>query len=593
MASRKLLITTTHGTTILDLESKVDVHLNKDIYLEKQAIYLNVGDTVRWQKEYIQKTLDEVDSFLESSPRYMHSKRRIFERNAKNEYIPLLRTELWRGILNNKGIYNRSLESIIKKEEGDFDASEYDDAIEYVSSLLDRHRIEISRGAIRKWLEGETYTPKDWGIFNAFAKINNIFKEFDGTNLELDGRHSNYKIFVVTRQTVMRYIAKIKEGGFKDTPQKIQWDKQDIFGRIPLFGRIKDTILEYLAKKVKWIESPREKREKLNIRCDKEIDIVVRSLLGEKEKGYAPAKIISIEKILLKPQLNKETREHPEHKLSRGIETKDEGGIRRKEIGEFIEDYFFVNYLFSSSLNRYIDSRYKKEFEQFSIKDEKGNIKGYAEGLKHLLLYKYNEPENYTSTGVFKRMRDLLESDDKKVEYADKVTELLLNDVFKGRLDRYFGIPQDSFKKLFEAQYQLRVARPAIFTTQEQDLDRYENGIKKMNDFIKRGGSKGNFEFARLLNGLKESHNLLMRTEKRIEEKFPLKCSKEFHGSIMLAYLKGKDNEEKPTDVERIIRDYDLEEFRDMIKGDYKELPQSQYSLFAGKLKRFFRISKF
>src|SRR3989338_6046763 len=116
MTESKLLVNTTLGTTILDFDSHVNVHLNKDIYLEKEAADLNQGDAVLYKKEYIQTTLDEIESLLELSPRYIHAKRKVMEKNAKNDYLPLLRTELWRGFLNHKKEYNDSLESIIKRE---------------------------------------------------------------------------------------------------------------------------------------------------------------------------------------------------------------------------------------------------------------------------------------------------------------------------------------------------------------------------------------------------------------------------------------------------------------------------------------------
>lgn len=569
MASTKLLIKTTLGTTIRDLESRVDVHLNKDIYLEKQAIDLNIGDSVDWKKEYIQTTLDKVDTLLESSPRYMHAKKEVFERNAEGEYIPLLRTLLWRGILKKKRRYNPSLESIIRKEEGDFNKFEYREAKEFVMNLLSRGGFQISESSIRKWLEGEIYTPLDWRFFTALANINKAFKEFDETNPDCDGKYYNYKFFVTARRNIMGYLARMKGIELKTPYQEPQRDKTERFSIRQFFTKAKQTVMRYLGR-IKGIEPQGDERDRLDIRLDNEIDIVVKSLLGDKDEDYAPAKILSIEKLNPKHPLNREIRRTPEHILSKGIERRKEAlETRRKDLVEFLQDFFLINSLFSNSINRYVDSHYKKEFELFIVKDGEGNIKGYSEGLKHLFLYKYNEPETYRSSFAFKRMHDLLEFDDEKIDYADRVTDLLLDDVFNGKIDEYLGIPQDSLKNLLEAEYQLRAARPKAFTEQEQALDHFENCLRRMNDCQEKGHPKGSMEYNyRLENIAREAHDTLMRIERRIESRFPVKFSKEYHGSIMLTYLKSKDSgeEEKPTDVERVIKDYNLEEFRDLMR---------------------------
>jgi len=532
MTESKLLVKTTLGTTILDFDSHVNVHLNKDIYLEKEAADLNQGDAVLYKKEYIQTTLDEIESLLELSPRYIHAKRKVMEKNAKNDYLPLLRTELWRGFLNHKKEYNDSLESIIKREAGDFSSSEYDEVLECIGNLLHSEGIEISQASIRNWLKGETYAPREWNIFKSLEKINPIFSEFDENDLGFDGRYYNYKFFVIARQGVMRTLARLKG----------------------------------IELKSQTSELPAEKEDRWKIRLDNEIGIVARSLMEEKGKDYALARIVSIKKLLPKDKRIKEIKRNREAKFSRGIETgKADLEIRKKGLIEFLDDFFAVNSLFSHLTDTYIDSYYKKEFEPFIVKDGKGNIKGYSEGLKHLFLARYNEAERYKSSEAFERIKNLLEFNEERIRYSDKLAGMLVEDVFNGRIDRHLKISQDSFKKLLEAEYKLRAARPKIFYRQEKALDNFENCCRQFKDCLNKQYPESSNEYITLENRVKETRENLMEINKKIESSYPVKFLMEYNGEILLTYLKYNTKDKKPLNIENLVQEYDLEPFGGII----------------------------
>ncbi len=576
MTEKKLLVKTTLGNTILDLESRVDVYLNKDMYLQKQALDLNPNDVVLYKNEYIEAPLKKVDGILDGSPRYLHAKNKVLEKNSENKYIPVLRTELWRGILKGKGAYHESLESIIRKEnEEDFTATEYDEATEFIYNLVNKEGLERR---IKNWLRGNIYAPQDWSIFHRLARINPMFKEFDKDYTGLDGRYYNYKLFVTTRRVIMSTLAKRTGRKFKAAS----------------------------------IESELESEGRWRLRLGNEIDLVVKTLLGDKETEYSPARILDIEELKPRHRLNREVRKDSHHKLSRGILTSKDGlYVNRKDVIEFLQDYFLVNALFSNIVDKYIDIKYNRNFEPFILKinslesegkkeekEERKTLltrffapiisflkkkkivkegkesgrkgKRYIEGIKHLLLEKYNNSEGYKTSSTYARLQDLLGFDEEKVEYADKVTDLLVKDVFNGRFDRYFNFPQDSFKKLLESEYKIRSVRPRIFIEQERALDNYENCLKKINECLEKGYEKDSLEFKAAMNRAREAHDTLLDKEKRMERRFPVKCDRIYHGSVMLTYLKDKGEEKKEVDIEKLIKDYDLEPFRAYIeKGHF------------------------
>lgn len=559
MSESKLLVKTTLGTSILDLESRVDVHLNKDIYLKKLALDLNLGDSVFWDKEYIETTIDKVDPLLELSPRYMHAKMQVNEKNSKNDYVPLLRTDLWRGILNKKGSYNSSLEGIIKKEAEDFCNSDYDEAIELIINRLNEDGVEASRATVRGWLKGEIYAPRDWRMFASLSRINPVFKEFDESNQSIDGKYYNYKFFVIARQRIMAYLARMKGEEHKIGEQEIK----------------------------------KEKPDGLNIRLNEEIDIVVKSLMEDKGKDYGLTRIISIEKLHPKHPNAKEVRRNPAHRLTKGIATRDiDLNIKVKGIEEFIQDYFIINDLFSTSLNIYISAFYNKEFEPFILRNNK--VRGYQEGIKQLFLHKYHLPDAYKLSHAFKRIEGLLEHDTQNIEYAERVTDVLIKDVFNGKFDEKFFMPSNSYKKLLEAEYKLMTARPRIFREQEIALDEFEDYSRatyrifhrvlgsrydiehmhflELKELISRFGSKEDITgIQKLESPLKEAHDKLQKIEKRIEERFPLKCTKVYHGGILMSFIENNVKEKKNDKdyIQSVIRDYDLNEFREIFKFRY------------------------
>ncbi len=541
MAESKLLVKTTLGTTILDLESRINVHLNKDLYLEKDAIDLNVGDMVVYKNEYIETTLDEAKQFLNLSPQYVRAKMQVMEKNSKNKHVPILRTELWRGILAKKASYNSSLEGIIRKEEEDFCNSDYDEAIEMISNAINENGIEISKAAIKNWLKGETYAPRDWQIFNSLAKINPIFKEFDESNQNVDGKYSNYKFFVTKHQEAVRNLPK--------------------------------TLAKLMGKESDSEQEIERKQNEFDTKVNEEVELIIKDLMERKSKEYSLARVVSVERLYRKDPRVKEVKRNPAYKLSRGIETKKpELDITSKGTDEFMEDYFFINGLFSTSLNIYIDSSHPKEFEPFVFKNNK--FKGYQEGIKQLFLEKYNQPEIYESSHGFQRMKFLLDDDTARINYAEKLTDLLLDDLSKGKFDERFLLPRDSYKKLLEAEYKIVIARPRRLAEFELADDEFGYCGRAIDKIVHKGlkSEEDKEEYKRLVEKGKEVHERLTKLKKRIEERLHLKVREEYHNGNLLRFLElNSKRERNKEDIERCIKEYDLENFREIIK--YKHAP--------------------
>ncbi len=540
MAESKLLVKTTLGNTILDLETRVNVHVKDDIYLQKEAIDLNGSELVVFQKEYIQTTLDEVEPYLELSPRYMHAKKQINEQDSQGKFIPLLRTELWRGLLKKQCRYDASLEEIIKKEaQEDFNENEYNKAIGDISNLLDNEGIEISTASIRNWLKGEIYCPREWRIFTALSMINPVFREFDETNRSYDGKHYNYKFFVIARQTIMRYLAKMK-----GEELKIRANVDDVADS-----------------------------NHYNIRLNEEIDSVVKSLMEEKGKDYALARITGIEMLHPKHPWNKEVRKNPEHKLSKGILYRKSADleIKSKDMNEFFKDFAIINSTFSSAFDIYLNTKYKEKCGEFSVKDEEGNIIRYQEGIKQFLLHKYNEPQNYVASYAYERMKDYLSKD--SLRLLEEASSYIIDAVFSGEMDNAFDLPINSFKKLFEINYKLKMLRPRIMLEYEKVSDEHEVNMQRADGISEKPykSEADMYMLSKLYNECRPIHDKLMRLEKKMAEKFPISFVEQYHGVMHVKLLKNNSKTGKE-DVERVMKTYELGEFKEIFVMGYSPL---------------------
>jgi|GEM_PF-3026695 hypothetical protein len=543
MTESKLLVKTTLGTTILDLEKRIDVHFKDDIYVIKEAIDLNPGDLVSFGNEYIETTLDEAEDYLDLSQRYMHAKKRVSEQNVKGEFIPLLRTELWRGILKKQDRYNESLESIITKATDDFTKLEYNEAISNISALLSNKNIEISETAVRNWLEGETFAPREWQIFNALSEINPLFKEFDGNYLGFDGRYYNYKFFVVARQTVMRHLARMKGEEFK-------------------------------------IKKEKEADSIYKMQFDEEIENVVAGLMQYKNSEYSLTRVVETQILPPKHEKTKATKRDPQHRLHKGIiPNVPEVNVRRKNVEEFFREYALVNSLFSCIIDNYMELRHKEQSEEFLAKDEEGNILkdeqgrvwGYHEAVKQFMLHKYNEPEAYKSDYSYKRLETYFSPE--KFERLERLSEDIINEAFNGTMDDSFVLPKGSMKKLFETNYRIKMLRPKTLLDYEKITDLHKDNLEAMNAIEKKQykTEKDEESLKKLYYECEPIHEKIMRMQKRMSEKFPVTFAEEYHGvmHITLVNNKSKANE---GDIERTISTYSLNEFRELFKLRFAQI---------------------
>lgn len=176
-------------------------------YLRKNIADVNVGDMILYQKPYARTDLEHVAPFLERSPRYARAKELLHEQNSRGSYVPRFRKMLLRGLAQQGVIADQEIDARALYEADDFSGAEYRTMENWLVNLLNEHGIRRSETGVGNWLRGETLAPSNWRIFNVLAQeINPEFREFEQYSDDPKGMYFNYRLYVVIRQGIMRYL---------------------------------------------------------------------------------------------------------------------------------------------------------------------------------------------------------------------------------------------------------------------------------------------------------------------------------------------------------------------------------------------------
>lgn len=206
-------IRTEAGITLLPATSKALVQLG-DRYVSRDACDLVPGDRVRFRKDHISRSIDEVDVVLSgASQRYVTSREQIMERNSLGLWIPKLRTLLLRGMNSQYGIVAPALAGRkILLEHDDFSPHEYRFMADSVSSRIGAYAITNGLRAVcwdttANWVMGRVIAPEQKRFFNALSAFNPAFSAI-AQDFAANGPWAQaYNTYVTIRKVCMSYVA--------------------------------------------------------------------------------------------------------------------------------------------------------------------------------------------------------------------------------------------------------------------------------------------------------------------------------------------------------------------------------------------------
>ena len=290
-----LNIITDCGSTFVGSTSTV-YKRHGDFYIPIDAISVNVGDKVIYEKDWIsRRSLEEIDLVLEArSDAYRNARNVLFERNDQGLYIPRLRTMLIRGI----GPSSDTLENKVLRNNADFSPSEYRVMVDLAHGVVKQYAKEKDIQApawntIANWIRGEVIAPEETRFLEALLAINPLFNSVYRSFQEGGEFKDAYVYFVSRRRGLMAYIANIKnKGSIRDAAH--QW-------------------------------SPIRKGG-----LAEEISIILQEFGADVDSQYIDAQIKSIERVHKKNESRLSARRNTEPHLFRGIYTKEEPPQNKK-----------------------------------------------------------------------------------------------------------------------------------------------------------------------------------------------------------------------------------------------------------------------
>jgi hypothetical protein len=431
MPLERKVISTTMGNSLIPLGSDVYVQLLQNRFVKKKAEDVNVGDLILFRKQYVTTSLEDIDHVLDRSPRYRNAKTVLHEMNSRGEFIPKFRTLLIRGLAQRGTIQDENLEARIQNEMDDFSSPQYNAMVQEVFSTVNPDYKEDdastrvrTRAAVYQWLKGGVVGIQmgDWDIYRRLEQIHHGFTEFDASDKSKTGLFYNYRLYVLTRKVIKKYLSACKGEG------RGPGDEQ---------------------------ESPHE-----HIDLTDEIQLVVSHFMQDIDEQYAAARVLNTHTVV--PDEESHQQKKPDPFLSKGIVTREADPRRIEEVDmvTLADEYRPLHYNLQMILENYLaenlqtDPALSKDFctisanialAVYSIFDQKGKVIVSPDHPVDVCINKalYNENES-------KRILQLME----------KVLPWLEHAITIGEVDKFYRWGDGKFLKLLETTHKLRNALP-------------------------------------------------------------------------------------------------------------------------------------
>tara|TARA_Y100000310_G_C20680539_1_gene815679 strand:+ start:1249 stop:2946 length:1698 start_codon:yes stop_codon:yes gene_type:complete len=333
----KILINTSLGRSVLNLEDNVYSDVGEG-FLEKQIIDVNIGESILYQKEYVAKSLNEVEPYLRMSERYNLAEEMLHESSSFGGRIPKLRAKLIEGAAQRGLINEENLENKIFLNQGDISSESYRIIREEVMNHLQEMSMQISDSAVDSWIRGRVVSPREWSMYRALSNINPEFIEFNELNKSRESYFFNYKLYTVIRQGIMR-----------------------------------------------WLSNPRhappvnshEPGDSLDISLDQEIGLVFNHFAREIDNKYLVAQVLEMQRLPENSRLFKKSKKEP--RLRKGVVTGYVPEIRdmKKDVGEIITKERILENAFNEIIEKTSGDRIRGYIDSISterIKTKSENI---------------------------------------------------------------------------------------------------------------------------------------------------------------------------------------------------------------------------
>jgi hypothetical protein len=557
----KQFLSTTAGNWLGDSDNYVFSNVGEQ-WIRKKARDVNVGEQILYHKSYVKTSIEEVEPFLERSPRYAFARDELHEKNKNGEYIPQLRTLLIRGL--NEENNSPALEDMVLKQNGDFSGKEYCRMAEKVIETIASCGFDPPTGStVKNWLQGKTVTPmrpKNWAYFSALKSINKAFSDFDPNKREEGSKFYCDYLYTTVRQGIMRYLAdcKNKGKGPKSKTDNADGDKNGEGYRLSLEPEIQST-MDFFLKDI--------------------------------SEDFVAARVTSSSMVKRLGIMRHIEKNNPGINLSKGIVTEKPEIRQISEISakELIEGEQLLEECVWKTIIDYSKKKFFLKYDALNLKEDdfaetRCNLhERFRYMLRNKLIekfdkeLKFNEYLNVLSEMRNKSLRnyglnELAELSNvigkTEEELADSIASETYEDMFKGKLDSHYNLTKGASVDLVEAFIKIKKAIPKIIYQRDNLADEVFNLLGNSEGFSRQSR-------AELFKRIKRSHESLCGLEEEIAKEYPdLNNSKVVLGTAVRSFknlrLKARKDVKNYLKSEReIIREKDFQLFLD---GKYEEI---------------------
>jgi len=485
MSEEIYLVETTLGNTLLPRGTWYLSHVAQRVFVKKLIEDITPGEMVIYEKEFINKTLGEIEPYLEQSVRYRSALDKIFLKNNQGERIPVFRRDLIQAVASNSIITQDTLNEKIMRENGnDFSHDEYAAMSRYLferlNDICDKENLpNRSEGAIRGWLDGSTLAPSDWNLFYALELAlggKGTFDDYFAPLEKNDSYERNYRLYTVTRREIMSYLSKFQGNSKKVTQKK---------------GGKNDEEKIYLAP---------------------EINIVVGQFMRDIDDQNSIARVTG-KKIIESRNGNQYAEDKIERKLRKGVVTQEKGSqYKTTNMLEIDRERHVFGEIFVSVIRDYIKNYMKEPPKNFIIS-----------AIRRLMLHMDGIDYNRVSTKQY--ITDLKNLSNNTYSKLMNIAEKIHNDMTSGDMDSYFDLNHGTIYRAYEhIMNSLRVIPDSLFDAHRinyelirggkklarSDRREKERELKKLEKTLLRTYGIGGFEDKALLSeGLTASADLI------------------------------------------------------------------------------------
>lgn len=327
--SKKLLIETTAGNTIVDVDSLVGSYVSGKNVFVKPAKDVNIGEKVSFEKQFVYKTLQDIEKDLLDSPRYRAARNRLYVKNEAKEqtaisYI-LNNTLLLKGLNENEKI-NKLYEVMGKK---------------------------VTKQTVKDWLSGETVMPE----FENLGLILNVFPELDTipSNDETEARLHIYRKMMLN--DFYDGFKRKKEDGLA-------------YPLYDLYMNIRRGIMRYVAEPKGKGDGEKKEHKKTaeNVPLSPEIDIVVKKYFDDVSDKIISARVTGIKEIESKEALKLTGEKH--EKLKKGVvkikpenkrEFLEKNGLNEVSLVDILNDFHSISYVSGKYVKNIVKEKFNKD----------------------------------------------------------------------------------------------------------------------------------------------------------------------------------------------------------------------------------------